>query len=217
MKRVFMPLLALVFMLGLVLLLTTPALAAPGDHFTRQTKGLGADAAWNLYDEASGIQTDIQVYFSNDQERNPPDKPEGAPFVQIYISQYHVDEYVPIRDIWLYGEIPPEGIAVDRTLSSASLILSGLEGEQYIYDDDAITPITIDISLSWSAIGPTSIDTWTSHNRSPNGFSFYHSHGKSREANAQGTIVFGDTSITLDSPYWCTIYSAKTGIVQVYR
>jgi len=217
MKRVCSPFLAMALMLGLVMLLTTPALAASGDHSTRQIRGLGASAAWNLYDEASGIQTDIQVFFSNDLERNPPAKPEGAPSVYIYISQYYVDEYEPIRDIWYDGDIPPESVAVERTLSSASLSLSGLEGAQYDYASEAITPITIDISLNWSGIGPTSIDTWTSHNRSPVGFSFYHSHGKSREANAQGTIVFGDTSIMLDSPYWCTIYSSQTGIVQVYR
>ena len=217
MRKVFLPFLAMVIFAGLTVPLAAPALAAPGDHVNRQTIGKGANAAWNLYDEASGIQTDIQVFFTDDQDHHPPDKPEGAPYLYIYIYQYYVDPYVPIKDIWFDGEIAPEGVAVDRTLSNASLILSGLEGGQYDYESDSVSPISIELSLYWSGLGPISIDTWTSHMRYADGFSFYHSHGKSREANAQGTIVFGDTSVALDSPYWCNIQSGQTKIVNVSR
>jgi len=214
MKRVFMPFLAMAFSLSLVAFLAMPALAAPGDHTTRMTKGKGADAAWNLYDEASGIQTDIQIYITDDQDHNPPDKAEAAPYLSIYVYQYYVDPYVPIRDIWYDGEIPLESMAVNRNLSSASVTFSGL-GEQYDYGSDMLSDISIGISLNWSAVGPVSIDTWTSHNRYADGFTFYHSHGKSREANAQGTLVVGDTSIALDSPYWCSIHSGQFKIISV--
>jgi hypothetical protein len=217
MKRAFIPLLAVAISLGLVLLLATPTFATSGDHSIRQSKGRGTSTAWNLYDEVSGIQTDIVVILIDEQIRYLPEKPGGGPYLDIYIYQYYVDPYLPIRDIWFSGAIPQEGMEINHALSSASLILSGLEGEQYDYTSDAISPMLIDIGLIWSATGSTSIDNWTSHNRYAGGFTFYHSRGKSREANAQGTIGFGGTSVALDYPYWGQIYFGMLKIMSVSR
>jgi len=217
MKRVFIPFLAMVISLGLVLPLVTPA--APGDHYKGQIKGMGAEAWWSLYDEVSGVYTDILVYTSDKVYKNPLDSPEARAYGEIDIWQYRYvdDEYVPIRDVYFWGDVPAGSIVVDRTLSSASLILSGVEGEIYDHATESSTPVLLDIDLRWSAIAPITLDSYRSHNRYPDGFAYYFSRGKSREAETFGVVSFEDTSIPLEFAQRATILSSRTGTVEVYR
>jgi len=220
-KKTVLQLLGLVTALGLVIAVTAPALAGQGIHIKGQAKGYGAQAAWNFYDQVLGIQTDLRINFDDNFERNPPDSPVAGQFANISISQYYTDpdglNYVPIRDIYFYGEVPPGAIAIGRTLNSASLVLSGVIGEQFDYDSMETSDITIDIDVSWSATSPISMDHWNTHMHYINGFAFYRYHGKSRDAATAGQITFGDTSIALGSAYWASVYYAKTGEVHVSR
>ncbi len=69
MKKIAMPLLGLVIILGLVIALVTPARA---DHYKYLYKGLEAQAYWYMYDEDTGIYTDISVYATDGISQNPP-------------------------------------------------------------------------------------------------------------------------------------------------
>lgn len=219
MKKIFTPLLALVFTLGLVIALVTPALAGKGDHYKGMFKGLGGEAYWSMYDEDTGVYTDVWIYAVDELYKNPPGSRERTHYANISISQYRydADEYVPLRDVYFYGSLLPKSLVVYPSLTSASLNAYGLEGWQWDYATETETPVTIDINLGWSATGPKSNYNSHSHSRSPYGVFNYHSTGKSREASALGEVVIDGTSIMLEAPGSARIYSAKEGYVEVIR
>jgi hypothetical protein len=219
MKKVFMPLLALVIALGFVIALVTPALAAQGDHYKGLFKGLGGEASWSIYDEDTGVYTDIGFHAINELYRFPPGGREATQYVYIWISQYRydADEYVPLRDVYCYGPLLPESLVVNLSLKSASLTASGLEGWQYDYATETETVVNIDINVSCSATGQMSHHNSNSHYRYPNGFFNIHSSGKSREAIALGEVVVDGASTILETLGSAYIFSAKEGWVEVYR
>jgi len=213
MKKIVMPLLTLVITLGLVI----PA--ARGDHFIGHFKGLGAEAHWSMYDEDTGVYTDVYIYAVDRIYRTPPQGGGGWQYANISIYQYlyDADEYVPIRDIYCWADPIPGTLVVDGNLTWASLTASGIEGWQYDYDTGEETAITIDVDVSWSGTGPMSNYHSNYHFRYPYGFYNSHSTGKSRQASSLGEVVLDGTGLTLQASDYAEVFSSKEGSVEVYR
>ncbi|GEM_PF-2545978 len=215
MKKIVIPLPALVLTLGLMIALVTPALA---DHYKYLYKGLEAQVYWYMYDEDTRIYTDISVYAIDGINQNPPGSREQFHYLNIWIYQYSYDadgNYVPIRDVYFYGDILPGSIAINHSLTSAGLTAYGLEGWQYDYAAELETPVIFDIEVSWSAIGPLNNSSSNSHYRYPYGFYHSHSTGKSREASILGEVVYDGIIATLGASGYGYIASTKDGYMSV--
>jgi|MudIll2142460700_1097286.scaffolds.fasta_scaffold151979_1 hypothetical protein len=196
MKKAIMSFLALAMTLGLMIALATPAQAAEVRNF----KGLGAEAYWSLYDEDTGVYTDVHVYFFDGVFRSPSSGRETRYYAGIGISQYRYvdDEYTPIRDVYCFADPLSGGIAVERNLTSASLTASGIQGTQWDYASETETAVNIDINVSCTAAGPLSNSHYNGHWRYPSEFVFYHGTGKSREGSAAGVVTLDGLSIMLE-------------------
>lgn len=215
MKKVVMPLLALLVALGSVIPLATPALGAEVRHL----KGQGGDASWSVYDEDTGIYTDVFVYAFDGVLRQPSGITEKNCNASISISQYRydADEYVPIKDISFWGDLLPGSMVVNRSLTGASLAASGLQGTQWDYATGIETVVVIDINVSWTGTGPMSNYSYNYHWRYPSEFVFNHGTGRTREASARGAVIYDGISVMLGAADYANITLTNEGHQGVSR
>jgi len=197
MKKAIRSFLALAMTLGLTIALAAPAQAAWVTH----SKEVSGSAFWHMYDDAAGIYTNVDVYASDGVFRSPSGDPGSFRSVSISISQfrYEGDDYVPVRDISFWGDIPAGCLVVSQNLTSASLIVSGLQGTQWDYETETETPVTIGLNVSWTANGPLSNYTYNYHWRYPSEFVYNRGTGKSREGSAVGILSLDGFDIVLEA------------------
>lgn len=215
MKKVFLSMLALILAMGLVLSTAAPALAGELYHF----KGIGANAYWFMYDEDTGVYTDIFVYGRDVSTQNPPGRPQTTQYAGIEIFQYRYEgeEFIPISDVSYWGPIPAGCLVIERNLASARLIAYGLEAWEWDYITEEGTAVSLDVDVSWIATGPLSRESYKWRYHSPYVNVNYRYTGSSRGATAQGGINYDGTSIILGVSNGAGIFSAKEGFVEVSR
>lgn len=212
MRRALLSILALAIVMGLVLSMSAPALAGQIYRF----KGTGAYAYWQMYDEATNVYTDIQVYAHESAYQSPPGRPQPSQYAGIHVYQYRYDDYgnwILLSGVYYWGDIPAGCLVVDQKLASARLVADGLEG----WDYETGMPVTLDVDVSWAATGPLARQSHKSHYHSPDMNRNYRYTGSSRQATAQGSVHYDGTGIILGASDWAELFSAKEGYVEVNR
>ena len=201
---------ALVVVMALLLSMSAPVFA--GQVF--RSERTGAYAQWIMYDESTGIYTEVYIHGHEAKYHNPPGRPQTEQYIGIQIVQYQY-WYEIITDIWYWGSVPAGSLTIDRKLATASLAVDGLQAWKSDYQTGEKTLVTLDLNISWTATGPLTRDRYHWHYRSPYMNVNYRYSGKSRQATAQGSFCLDGTNIILGASDWSGIFSAKDGQVIV--
>ena len=215
MKKVLLSIPLLVLITILVLSAATPALAGQLYH----SKGTGADAYWLMYDQGTGVYTDIFVYGRDSMYQDPPGRPQAKEYGNISIFQYRYDEeeFVPLVDISYWGAIPEGGLAIDNKLASASVVASDLAARKWDYLAEEETAVSLDVDVNWMATGSLSRESYSWHHHFPYMNANYHYSGKSRGATAQGSVHYDGISIILGASDGGRIFYTREGLTEVNR
>ena len=199
----------------MVLILSMPVSVLAGQVF--RSERTGAYAQWIMYDESTGIYTEVYIHGHEAKYHNPPGRPQTEQYIGIQIVQYQYWWYASITEVWYWGNIPAGCLSVDQRLGNASLVVQGLQAWKWDYETWETIPVTLDLNISWTATGPLTRDRYHWHYRSPHMNVNYRYSGKSRQATAQGSVCHDGTNIILGASDWSGIFSAKDGQVVVNR
>jgi len=215
MRKKLLSILALALMAGLMLSMSVPALAGENYHY----KSTGANAYWFMYDEVTGVYTDISVYGYDSVDQNPPGRPQAKQYVGIGVFQYRYDgdEYIPLSDVSYWGYVPEGCLVIDSKLASASIVADDLGAWKWDYVAEEGTPLSLDVNVSWMATGPLNRNNYKWHYHTPYTNMNHHYNGKSREATAQGNICYDGTGIILGASDGAAMFSSREGYVEVSR
>lgn len=170
-----------------------------------RTSGLSAMTYFSGTDPTGCIYTSVFVQGIHALNKNPPGPGEATSIVYLVIQQ---QDYCTGQSVYIYKDVPVDQgeLSIDQKLGWTMLNTT-------ITAFNVITQSNVDIALdlTWTATGPLVVDKIDYKDNTPHCHWMMRSKGPSREAAASGTIIYGGTTIILDSTWNAQIWSFKSG------
>lgn len=203
-KQLLTPIALIIALLALVL--PAPAFAANVTKFS----GDSADVYFSTLDATGGIYTDVSVFANTSKSQNPPGAPAVQASVNLWISQYDACTFTQLLAAGGFTSLSGQEFQIDNKLNSATL-------NRTVNVYDYVTGATFDvtISLNWSATGPVTKGSWSSHYQTGKCKTHYRSTGSWRPAQASGAVVAGATNYTPNTAQGASLSTTKSGSLEI--
>ena len=212
---------ATITIIASVLFMASTVSIADAQSTSIRYKGQSADASW--YYEQNDIYTNVYVFATNSASRQGSDLyTESVAYVGIYQyrlgnqvcdtydgQEYCWNEYIPLQEYFGYNTINPASFQTQGRLDGATLGAT-LNGYNYLTDSSK----TVTVNIDWTGQGDYSSGK-SSYQYHSSDYMYNGNYiGLYRQATATGSIS-GDITMDLDSSAYGTLYSAKSGWVNV--
>ena len=212
---------ATVMIIASVLFMASAVPSADAQTTSIRYKGQSADASW--YYEQDDVYTNVYVFATNSASRQGSDLyTESVAYVGIYQyrlgnqicdtydgQEYCWNEYIPLQEYYGYGTINPASFQTQGRLDGATLDAK-LDGYNYLADSSKSISVNIDFTGQGDYSSGKSSYLYRSGDYMYNGNYI----GLYRQATATGSIS-GDITMDLGNSTYGTLYSAKSGSVNV--
>lgn len=193
------------------------ALATSGQHSAAQAGGglgfkfKGPSLVASFLNISGCISTDVFVIASEAMVQDAPGTPSALSFASATIYQY--DTCTNTALLHAYGStnpLPNSAFQVSKMLDTASLNTT-----INVFDEISGSSFDVDIDLAWTATGPLNRDRAKSHVKSPGCIMNSNYLGKSRAAQASGTVSDGMVNFASGPSISATISSVRSGNVVI--
>jgi hypothetical protein len=170
-----------------------------------RTSGLSAMTYFSGTDPTGCIYTSVFVQGIHALYKNLPGPGEATSIV--YLSIYQQD-YCIGQTVYIYREVPVDlgALVIDKKLGWTTLNTTITA-----FNLPTQSNVEIALDLTWTATGPLVVDKIHYKDNTPHCHWMMRSKGPSREAEASGTITYGETTINLYSSWNAQIWSFKAG------
>lgn len=194
------------------------ALAALGQNTIAKTGGGGAfkfkgqstESFFSSADPTGCINTDVSMFASEQVVRNQPDPGDASSGLTLFIYQYNVCTNEQLMAASGFATLAENDLQVSGNLDSAVL-----NARATIFDEVSGASVDVTIALTWR--GTSSLG----HQSSQIQYSFggcktkSNGDGAFRFAEAAGSVMMGQTNLTPASSVNSTIFSGKSGTVEI--
>lgn len=193
--------------LGLSLLI--PAIAQAENYSYRYN---GKVASVNVSTSDGCITNWIDVFFTENQFREPPAPQNGGATVQVYVARYDTCQDLYLLDAFGRAVTPEDDFQMNGGLQSAHLSTT-----LQAFDATSGTEVPIVIDLTWNGTGAASHGRSSSWAKQPTYSSRSRDKGDSRNADASGSIVVGGLSLTVPATPWGYLRVSSGGMLFIQR
>jgi hypothetical protein len=194
--------------MALVVALVLPAPVFAGNKW--RIDGDSADAYFSTVDATGCIDTDVYVFANRGKEQNPPGAPGFQSSANLWLSQYDTCTSTQLLGANGFTSLGDQDFQVDNGLNAATL-----NSTINVYDYISGATFDVAISLNWSATGPVSKGSWSSHYHSGKCITQYRSTGSWRPAQASGAVTVGATNYTPQASQGASLSTAKGGSLEI--
>ena len=186
----------------------SPARAGGGLGF----KFNGPSAIASFFDASGCINTDVFVIASEAKTQDAPGRPTALSYASVTIFQQ--DACTGTVLLTAYGTtnpLPEAALTISRDLSRGALHTT-----VNVFDEVSVSNFDVYIDLAWTSTGPLNREKFTDHVRTPGCIMNSRYLGKSRPAEAVGTVSDGSVNFTPSpSVKGTSLSSVKSGTVTI--
>jgi hypothetical protein len=172
----------------------------------------GQSAVASFFEVSGCIYTDVLVIASEAKVQDVPGTPANVSFVSVTISQY--DSCTDTSILYAYGStspLPKSAFQISKALNTGRL-----DTTVNVFDEVSEQTFDAHIDLAWIATGPLNREKFTTHVKTPGCVTNSHYLGKSRPAEAVGSVSDGVTNYTPGTSIQGTsLSSTKSGTVTI--
>jgi hypothetical protein len=194
------------------------ALAAFGQHLTASAGGglgknfKGPSAIASFFDASGCINTDVFVIASEAKTQDSTGKPTNLSFASVTIFQYDSCTDTVLLSAWgTTNPLPKSALQISKTLDTGALNTT-----VNLFDEVSVSNFDVQVDLAWTATGPLNREKFTTHVKTPGCITNSHYQGKSRPAQAVGTVSNGLINFTPSASIQGTsLSSVKSGTVVI--
>ena len=194
------------------------ALAAFGQHSTASAGGglgtnfKGPSAIASFFDASGCINTDVFVIASEARTQDAPGKPNNLSFASVTIFQYDSCTDTVLLSAWgTTNPLPKSALQISKTLDTGALNTT-----VNLFDEVSASNFDVQVDLAWTATGPLNREKFNTHLHTPGCTVNSHYQGKSRPAQAAGSVSDGAINFTPGASIQGTsLSSVKSGTVVI--
>lgn len=190
------------------LALPSRSVAAPGQTFHFRFMGLTADTFFDNFEGC--VETSAEVEPMNGRIKTAGGGPEATSSVFVGIFQFDNCSGAVLLSAFGSADLPAGAFQIDKKLTSATLSTS-LD----VFDFVSSTSFPVDVTMSWTAVGPPTMSMSHSVFKAPGLLSISTFHGTSRAATASGSVTALGTNFSPNPAVFADLNSVKEGDLTV--
>ena len=172
----------------------------------------GPSAVASFFGTSGCINTDVFVIATEAKTQDAPGKPNLLSFASVTIFQYDSCTDTVLLHAWgTTNPLPKSALQISKMLNAGTLNTT-----IHLFDEVSVSNFDVNVNLAWTATGPLNREKFTTHLKTPGCITNSHYQGKSRPAQAVGSVSDGATNFTPGASIQGTSLSAvKSGTVTI--